>query len=376
MTFSDDLKNNVNIDIDEYEQKVDTRLDELLNKYIKGNDGFLEEYYTSTGVGNTDLSKIPFEEKKAILEEEFKSSDHDNNTSFYDEFQNKYEAYVVEQETGKKEVIEILLAVQKRFAQRIKTVSKKLEEASKELSEQEKQINKKEEEIKAEEEAMKVLGNEIESICNELDKLNDEITNLTLEKEDLEAKENLSPEEEKRLEEIKSKLDFMEKEYYDKEKLRDSKVDEKKIKQDNIQKLKSEKSDLEKNHEECKKIYDDAKESLEKAKEAYYKNGEEINKVAKENGIDVEAILDEDKSKEDSSEKNKPDDKEEKKDGKDAKEAKTASSAGGVASATIPQEQETSANMPVEYSQDAMNDFVKCSNSNDRRNNYIDSPIG
>ena len=126
MTFSDDLKNNVNIDIDEYEQKVDTRLDELLNKYIKGNDGFLEEYYTSTGVGNTDLSKIPFEEKKAILEEEFKSSDHDNNTSFYDEFQNKYEAYVVEQETGKKEVIEILLAVQKRFAQRIKTVSKKL----------------------------------------------------------------------------------------------------------------------------------------------------------------------------------------------------------------------------------------------------------
>lgn len=228
MTFSDDLKNNVNIDIDEYEQKVDTRLDELLNKYIKGNDGFLEEYYTSTGVGNTDLSKIPFEEKKAILEEEFKSSDHDNNTSFYDEFQNKYEAYVVEQETGKKEVIEILLAVQKRFAQRIKTVSQKLEEASKELSEQEKQINKKEEEIKAEEEAMKVLGNEIESICNELDKLNDEITNLTLEKEDLEAKENLSPEEEKRLEEIKSKLDFMEKEYYDKEKLRDSKVDEKK----------------------------------------------------------------------------------------------------------------------------------------------------
>lgn len=245
MTFSDDLKNNVNIDIDEYEQKVDTRLDELLNKYIKGNDGFLEEYYASTGVGNTDLSKIPFEEKKAILEEEFKSSDHDNNTNFYDEFQNKYEAYFVEQETGKKEVIEILLAVQKRFAQRIKTVSKKLEEASKELSEQEKQINKKEEEIKAEEEAMKVLGNEIESICNELDKLNDEITNLTLEKEDL-----------------------------------------------------------------------------------------------------------------------------------DAKEAKTASSAGGVASATIPQEQETSANMPVEYSQDAMNDFVKCSNSNDRRNNYIDSPIG
>ncbi len=376
MTFSDDLKNNVNIDIDEYEQKVDTRLDELLNKYIKGNDGFLEEYYASTGVGNTDLSKIPFEEKKAILEEEFKSSDHDNNTNFYDEFQNKYEAYVVEQETGKKEVIEILLAVQKRFAQRIKTVSKKLEEASKELSEQEKQINKKEEEIKAEEEAMKVLGNEIESIRNELDKLNDEITNLTFEKEDLEAKENLSPEEEKRLEEIKSKLDFMEKEYYDKEKLRDSKVDEKKTKQDNIQKLKSEKSDLEKNHEECKKIYDDAKESLEKAKEAYYKNGEEINKVAKENGIDVEAILDEDKSKEDSSEKNKPDDKEEKKDGKDAKEAKTASSAGGVASATIPQEQETSANMPVEYSQDAMNDFVKCSNSNDRRNNYIDSPIG
>ena len=64
MTFSDDLKNNVNIDIDEYEQKVDTRLDELLNKYIKGNDGFLEEYYASTGVGNTDLSKIPFEEKK------------------------------------------------------------------------------------------------------------------------------------------------------------------------------------------------------------------------------------------------------------------------------------------------------------------------
>lgn len=376
MAFSDDLKNNVNIDIDEYEQKVDTRLDELLNKYIKGNDRFLEEYYTSTGVGNTDLSKIPFEEKKAILEEEFKSSDHDNNTNFYDEFQNKYEAYVVEQETGKKEVIEILLAVQKRFAQRIKTVSKKLEEASKELSEQEKQINKKEEEIKAEEEAMKVLGNEIESINNELDKLNDEITNLTFEKEDLEAKENLSPEEEKRLEEIKSKLDFMEKEYYDKEKLRDNKVDEKKTKQDNIQKLKSEKSDLEKNHEECKKIYDDAKESLEKAKEAYYKNGEEINKVAKENGIDVEAILDEDKSKEDSSEKNKPDDKEEKKDGKDAKEAKTVSSAGGVASATIPQEQETSANMPVEYSQDTMNDFVKCSNSKDRRNNYIDSPIG
>lgn len=53
---------------------------------------------------------------------------------------------------------------------------------------------------------MKVLGNEIESICNELDKLNDEITNLTLEKEDLEAKENLSPEEEKRLEEIKVNL--------------------------------------------------------------------------------------------------------------------------------------------------------------------------
>ena len=57
---------------------------------------------------------------------------------------------------------------------------------------------------------------------------------------------------------------------------------------------------------------------MEKAKEAYYKNGEEINKVAKENGIDVEAILDEDKSKEDSSEKNKPDGKEEKKYGKDA----------------------------------------------------------
>ena len=190
---------------------------------------------------------------------------------------------------------------------------------------------------------------------------------MTLEKEALEEKEDLSPEEKERLEEIKKSLNPMIEEYESKENLRDGKNDEINTKDQNIKNLEKEKSDLQAAHDESKKIYDEAKESVEMAKEAYEKNGEEILRVAKENDIDVDEIL----NKKTNDEK---ENKEEMKDEKVSKDAKAATT-GSAGAVVNPVEQE-SAKLPTNYSADAMNDFARCSNSSDRKATFIDNPAG
>lgn len=367
MAFSDELKNGVEIDVESYNQKVENRIDELLNKYIKGNNTFIDDYYESTGIKGEDISKFSFEEKKAVAEEAFKISDHDNGTSFSTDFKKRYENYIETQESSKKEIIEILYSIQVRFAERIKAVEKKLNSAIENLSEQKNQIKEKEDKIRDTKVERIKLETELDQIKKDLEEIQNEINDLSKRKDELEGKDKLTKEEEKELESIKNQIDSKLDESKNKrDELKDKEI---KINDKNteIKNLEKEKSDLQTKHTESQKIYNDAKESVEKAKEAYVKNGEEILRVAKENGIDVNEVLN--KESNDGKEN-----KEEMKDEKVSKDAKAATT-GSAGAVVNPVEQE-SAKLPTNYSADAMNDFARCSNSSDRKATFIDNPAG
>lgn len=368
MAFSDELKNGVEIDIEGYNQEINDYIPRLKDDYIKENDTFIGNYFSSKiKDSNIDLSGVPYERKKAMALKEFAKYDLENGTNYEEDFNKEYEEYLNKFAKNKEKIIHILIYAQDEFAEKIKETEEKLKEASNELFEQEKEIKEKEDKIQEEKDAIANLKSEIEEINEELEILNDKITDLTLEKEALEEKEDLSPEEKERLEEIKKSLNPMIEEYESKENLRDGKNDEINTKDQNIKNLEKEKSDLQAAHDESKKIYDEAKESVEMAKEAYEKNGEEILRVAKENDIDVDGILN--KKTNDGKEN-----KEEMKDEKVSKDTKavTTGSAGAVVN---PVEQESS-KLPTNYSADAMNDFARCSNSSDRKATFIDNPAG
>ncbi len=363
MAFSDELKNGVEIDVEGYNQEINDYIPRLKDDYIKENDTFIGNYFSSKiKDSNIDLSGVPYERKKAMALKEFAKYDLENGTNYEEDFNKEYEEYLNKFAKNKEKIIHILIYAQDEFAEKIKETEEKLKEASNELFEQE-----KEDKIQEEKDAIANLKSEIEEINKELEILNDKITDLTLEKEALEEKEDLSPEEKERLEEIKKSLNPMIEEYESKENLRDGKNDEINTKDQNIKNLEKEKSDLQAAHDESKKIYDEAKESVEMAKEAYEKNGEEILRVAKENDIDVDGILN--KKTNDGKEN-----KEEMKDEKVSKDTKavTTGSAGAVVN---PVEQESS-KLPTNYSADAMNDFARCSNSSDRKATFIDNPAG
>lgn len=366
MAFSDELKNGVEIDVESYNQKVENRIDELLNKYIKGNNTFIDDYYESTGIKGEDISKFSFEEKKAVAEEAFKISDHDNGTSFSTDFKKKYENYIETQESSKKEIIEILYSIQVRFAERIKAVEKKLNSTIENLSEQKNQIKEKEDKIRDTKVERIKLETELDQIKKDLEEIQNEINDLSKRKDELEGKDKLTKEEEKELESIKNQIDSkLDESKNKKDELKDKEI---KINDKNteIKNLEKEKSDLQTKHTESQKIYNDAKESLEKAKEAYVKNGEEILRIAKENGIDVNGIFNEKNDLEDGTKGEKKDKNE--KVSNDAKEVPAGSA--------INQDEQNNANLPSKYSPDAMNDFAKCSNSSDRKAKFIDNPAG
>lgn len=369
MAFSDELKNGVEIDVESYNQKVENRIDELLNKYIKGNNTFIDDYYESTGIKGEDISKFSFEEKKAVAEEAFKISDHDNGTSFSTDFKKRYENYIETQESSKKEIIEILYSIQVRFAERIKAVEKKLNSAIENLSEQKNQIKEKEDKIRDTKVERIKLETELDQIKKDLEEIQNEINDLSKRKDELEGKDKLTEEEEKELESLKNQIDSKldeSKNKRDELKDKEIKINDKNVETENLEK---EKSDLQTKHTESQKIYNEAKKSVERAKEAYVKNGEEILRIAKENGIDVNGIFNE---KIDPEDKGKGEKKE--KDEKGSNDAKGVS-VGTVGSAVNSGEQEN-ANLPSKYSPDAMNDFAKCSNSSDRKATFIDNPAG
>lgn len=369
MAFSDELKNGVEIDVESYNQKVENRIDELLNKYIKGNNTFIDDYYESTGIKGEDISKFSFEEKKAVAEEAFKISDHDNGTSFSTDFKKRYENYIETQESSKKEIIEILYSIQVRFAERIKAVEKKLNSAIENLSEQKNQIKEKEDKIRDTKVERIKLETELDQIKKDLEEIQNEINDLSKRKDELEGKDKLTEEEEKELESIKNQIDSKldeSKNKRDELKDKEIKINDKNVETKNLEK---EKSDLQTKYTESQKIYNEAKKSVERAKEAYVKNGEEILRIAKENGIDVNGIFNE---KIDPEDKGKGEKKE--KDEKGSNDAKGVS-VGTVGSAVNSGEQEN-ANLPSKYSPDAMNDFAKCSNSSDRKATFIDNPAG
>ena len=366
MAFSDELKNGVEIDVESYNQKVENRIDELLNKYIKGNNTFIDDYYESTGIKGEDISKFSFEEKKAVAEEAFKISDHDNGTSFLTDFKKRYENYIETQESSKKEIIEILYSIQVRFAERIKAVEKKLNSTIENLSEQKNQIKEKEDKIRDTKVERIKLETELDQIKKDLEEIQNEINDLSKRKDELEGKDKLTKEEEKELESIKNQIDSKLDESKNKrDELKDKEI---KIKDKNteIKNLEKEKSDLQTKHTESQKIYNDAKESVEKAKEAYVKNGEEILRIAKENGIDVNGIFNEKNDLEDGTKGEKKDKNE--KGSNDVKEVPAGSA--------INQDEQNNANLPSKYSPDTMKEFAMCSNSSDRKSTFIDNPAG
>lgn len=367
MAFSDELKKDVEIDVESYNQKVENRIDELLNKYIKGNNTFIDDYYKSTGVKGEDITKFSFEEKKAVAEEAFKISDHDNGTNFSTEFKKKYENYIKNQESSKKEIIEILYSIQARFAERIKAVEKNLNSAIENLSEQENQIKETEDNIRDEKVAVIALEREIEHLKDIVQEIEKKINDLSEKKQKLEEKENRTPEEQKELENIKNQID----ENIQERNLKNNDITDKgkeiSEKNKHIGELEQKKSDLKIKYDESKKVYDKANEDVKEAREAYLKNGEEILKIAKENNINININESLDKEKNDKEEKNNE---------KVSKDTKAVSGgANGMESVTNP-EQQVETKLPTNYSPDVMNDFANCSNSSDRKATFIDNPAG
>lgn len=368
MAFSDELKNGVKIDVEGYNQEINNYIPRLKDEYIKENDTFIGNYFSSKiKDSNIDLSGVPYERKKAMALKEFAKYDLENGTNYEEDFNKEYEKYLNKFAKNKEKIIHILIHTQDEFAEKIKETEEKLKEASDELSEQEKEIKEKEDKIRDTKVERIKLETELDQIKKDLEEIQNEINDLSKRKDELEGKDKLTKEEEMELESIKNQIDSKSDESKNKrDELKDKEI---KIKDKNteIKNLEKEKSDLQKKHTESQKIYNDAKESVEKAKEAYVKNGEEILRVAKENDIDVDGILNK-KTNDGKENKEKMNDE---KVSKDAKAA-TTGSAGAVVN---PVEQE-SAKLPTNYSADAMNDFARCSNSSDRKATFIDNPAG
>lgn len=265
MAFSDELKNGVEKDIEGYNQEINNYIPRLKDEYIKENDTFIDDYFSSRiKDSNIDLSGVPYERKKAMALKEFAKYDLENGTNYEEDFNKEYEEYLNKFAKNKEKIIHILIHTQDEFAEKIKETEEKLKEANNELLEQEK---------------------ELESIKNQIDSKLDESKNKRDELKDKEIKIN--------------------------------------DKNTEIKDLEKEKSDLQTKHTESQKIYNDAKESLEKAKEAYVKNGEEILRIAKENGIDVNGIFNEKNDLEDGTKGEKKDKNE--KGSNDAKEVPAGS---------------------------------------------------
>lgn len=367
MAFSDELKNGVEKDIEGYNQEINNYIPRLKDEYIKENDTFIDDYFSSRiKDSNIDLSGVPYERKKAMALKEFAKYDLENGTNYEEDFNKEYEEYLNKFAKNKEKIIHILIHTQDEFAERIKETEEKLKEANNELLEQEKEIKEKEDKIRDTKVERIKLETELDQIKKDLEEIQNEINDLSKRKDELEGKDKLTKEEEKELESIKNQIDSKLDESKNKrDELKDKEI---KINDKNteIKNLEKEKSDLQTKHTESQKIYNDAKESLEKAKEAYVKNGEEILRIAKENGIDVNGIFNEKNDLEDGTKGEKKDKNE--KGSNDAKEVPAGSA--------INQDEQNNANLPSKYSPDAMNDFAKCSNSSDRKSTFIDNPAG
>ena len=367
MAFSDELKNGVEKDIEGYNQEINNYIPRLKDEYIKENDTFIDDYFSSRiKDSNIDLSGVPYERKKAMALKEFAKYDLENGTNYEEDFNKGYEEYLNKFAKNKEKIIHILIHTQDEFAEKIKETEEKLKEANNELLEQEKEIKEKEDKIRDTKVERIKLETELDQIKKDLEEIQNEINDLSKRKDELEGKDKLTKEEEKELESIKNQIDSKLDESKNKrDELKDKEI---KINDKNteIKNLEKEKSDLQTKHTESQKIYNDAKESLEKAKEAYVKNGEEILRIAKENGIDVNGIFNEKNDLEDGTKGEKKDKNE--KGSNDAKEVPAGSA--------INQDEQNNANLPSKYSPDAMNDFAKCSNSSDRKAKFIDNPAG
>lgn len=367
MAFSDELKNGVEKDIEGYNQEINNYIPRLKDEYIKENDTFIDDYFSSRiKDSNIDLSGVPYERKKAMALKEFAKYDLENGTNYEEDFNKEYEEYLNKFAKNKEKIIHILIHTQDEFAEKIKETEEKLKEANNELLEQEKEIKEKEDKIRDTKVERIKLETELDQIKKDLEEIQNEINDLSKRKDELEGKDKLTKEEEKELESIKNQIDSKLDESKNKrDELKDKEI---KINDKNteIKNLEKEKSDLQTKHTESQKIYNDAKESLEKAKEAYVKNGEEILRIAKENGIDVNGIFNEKNDLEDGTKGEKKDKNE--KGSNDAKEVPAGSA--------INQDEQNNANLPSKYSPDAMNDFAKCSNSSDRKSTFIDNPAG
>lgn len=367
MAFSDELKNGVEKDIEGYNQEINNYILRLKDEYIKENDTFIDDYFSSRiKDSNIDLSGVPYERKKAMALKEFAKYDLENGTNYEEDFNKEYEEYLNKFAKNKEKIIHILIHTQDEFAEKIKETEEKLKEANNELLEQEKEIKEKEDKIRDTKVERIKLETELDQIKKDLEEIQNEINDLSKRKDELEGKDKLTKEEEKELESIKNQIDSKLDESKNKrDELKDKEI---KINDKNteIKNLEKEKSDLQTKHTESQKIYNDAKESVEKAKEAYVKNGEEILRIAKENGIDVNGIFNEKNDLEDGTKGEKKDKNE--KGSNDAKEVPSGSA--------INQDEQNNANLPSKYSPDAMNDFAKCSNSSDRKAKFIDNPAG
>ena len=76
MAFSDELKNGVEKDIEGYNQEINNYIPRLKDEYIKENDTFIDDYFSSRiKDSNIDLSGVPYERKKAMALKEFAKYD-------------------------------------------------------------------------------------------------------------------------------------------------------------------------------------------------------------------------------------------------------------------------------------------------------------
>lgn len=367
MAFSDELKNGVEIDVEGYNQEINNYIPRLKDEYIKENDTFIDDYFSSRiKYSNIDISGVPYERKKSMALKEFAKYDLENGTNYEEDFNKKYEEYLNKFAKNKEKIIHILIHTQDEFAEKIKETEEKLKEANNELLEQKKEIKEKEDKIRDTEVERIKLETKLDQIKKDLEEIQNEINDLSKRKDELEGKDKLTKEEEKELESIKNQIDSKldeSKNKRDELKDKEIKINDKNTETKNLEK---EKSYLQTKHTESQKIYNDAKESVEKAKEAYVKNGEEILRVAKENGIDVNGIFNEKIDPEDGTKGEKKDKNE--KGSNDAKEV----SAGTVMN-SVEQEKD---NLPTSYSPDTMKEFAMCSNSSDRKATFIDNPAG
>ena len=367
MAFSDELKSGVEIVVEGYNQEINDYIPRLKDDYIKENDTFIDNYFSSKiKDSNIDLSGVPYERKKAMALKEFAKYDLENGTNYEEDFNKEYEEYLNKFAKNKEKIIHILIHTQEEFAEKIREIEKKFSEANKELSEQEKEIKEKEDKIRDTKGERIKLETELDQIKKDLEEIQNEINDLSKRKDELEGKDKLTEEEEKELESLKNQIDSKLDESKNKRvelNNKKTKINDKNTETKNLEK---EKIDLQKEHKESKKIYNDAKESVEKAREAYVKNGEEILRVAKENGIDVNGIFNEKIDPEDGTKGEKKDKNE--KGSNDAKEV----SAGTVMN-SVEQEKD---NLPTSYSPDTMKEFAMCSNSSDRKATFIDNPAG